>query len=74
MIAIEKTVAVRRDTEVGLEFQGLTGIASVSLKGGTPAAPVLEGSKDNPPESRPPRARRKTSRKARATRCAGSTI
>jgi phospholipid/cholesterol/gamma-HCH transport system substrate-binding protein len=50
VIAIEKTVAVRRDTEVGLEFQGLTGIASVSLKGGTPSAPVLEGSKDNPPE------------------------
>ena len=50
VIAIERTVAVRRDTEVGLEFQGLTGIASVSLKGGTPAAPVLEGSKDNPPE------------------------
>jgi len=50
VIAIEKKVAVRRDTEVGLEFQGLTGIASVSLKGGTPAAPVLEGSKDNPPE------------------------
>ena len=26
--------AVRADTEVGLEFQGLTGIASVALKGG----------------------------------------
>ena len=49
VISIEKSVAVRRDTEVGLEFQGLTGIASLSLKGGDPASPALAGSKDNPP-------------------------
>jgi phospholipid/cholesterol/gamma-HCH transport system substrate-binding protein len=50
VIAIDKSVAVRKDTEVGLEFQGLTGIASVSLKGGSPAEPVLVGSKDHPPQ------------------------
>jgi phospholipid/cholesterol/gamma-HCH transport system substrate-binding protein len=50
VISIDKLVAVRKDTEVGLEFQGLTGIASVSLKGGSPASPALVGSKDNPPQ------------------------
>src|SRR5487761_2564839 len=49
VISIEKSVAVRKDTEVGLEFQGLTGIASVSLKGGDSATPALVGSKENPP-------------------------
>jgi phospholipid/cholesterol/gamma-HCH transport system substrate-binding protein len=48
-ISIDKTTPVRRDTTVGLEFQGLTGIASLSMKGGTLAAAPLEGPKDNPP-------------------------
>src|SRR5579872_2527842 len=48
-VSIEKAVAVRRDTEVGLEFQGLTGIASLSLTGGSPNLPPLNGAKDNPP-------------------------
>jgi len=48
-IAVDKGVAVRPDTEVGLEFQGLTGIAALSLKGGNPATPALAGLKDNPP-------------------------
>jgi phospholipid/cholesterol/gamma-HCH transport system substrate-binding protein len=48
-IAIDKSVAVREDTDVGLEFQGLTGIASVSLKGGATTAKLLTGNKDNPP-------------------------
>jgi phospholipid/cholesterol/gamma-HCH transport system substrate-binding protein len=48
-VVIDKSVAVRPDTQVGLEFQGLTGIASLSLKGGSPDKPVLIGSKDNPP-------------------------
>ncbi|MGA2568135.1 MAG: MlaD family protein [Pseudolabrys sp.] len=50
VLSIDKLVTVRRDTEVGLEFQGLTGIASVALGGGSPAAPALVGSKDNPPQ------------------------
>ena len=38
-ISIDKSVAVRPDTEIGLEFQGLTGISALSLKGGDPALP-----------------------------------
>ncbi len=49
MLSIDKSVAVREDTQVGLEFQGLTGIAAVSLKGGSPTARALVGNKDNPP-------------------------
>jgi phospholipid/cholesterol/gamma-HCH transport system substrate-binding protein len=37
---------LRSDTKVSLEFQGLTGIATLSLKGGDPAAPLIER-KDN---------------------------
>lgn len=48
-ISIGKSVAVRPDTEIGLEFQGLTGIAALSLKGGNPSSPPLNGAKDNPP-------------------------
>ena len=48
-ISIEKSVAVRPDTQVSLEFQGLTGIASLSLKGGSPDKPALVGSATNPP-------------------------
>ncbi|MSP47504.1 MAG: MCE family protein [Xanthobacteraceae bacterium] len=51
-ISIDKSVAVRKDTEVGLEFQGLTGISALSLKGGDPSTPQLTGAKnakDEPP-------------------------
>ena len=44
MISIDSNVPVRRDTYVGLDFQGLTGIANVALKGGDPlAGPLPEG-------------------------------
>ena len=49
VVAIDKSVTVRKDTEVGLEFQGLTGIASVALKGGSPNSPEIVGDKDSPP-------------------------
>ena len=49
VIAIEKSVAVRKDTEVGLEFAGLTGVASVALKGGSSNSEALVGDKANPP-------------------------
>ena len=39
-IAVEQTTPVRTDTQVGLEFQGLMGGASLSLKGGTRALPI----------------------------------
>ena len=48
-LSVDKSVAVRKDIQIGLEFQGLTGIASVSLKGGSPSAEVVSGSKENPP-------------------------
>ncbi len=32
---------IRKDTLVGLEFQGLTGVAAISLKGGEEAAPAV---------------------------------
>lgn len=48
-IAVDRSVAIRPDTQIGMEFQGLTGIAALSLKGGNPATPPLVGNKDNPP-------------------------
>ena len=44
LIALDRAVPVRADTKVALEFQGLTGLADVSLAGGAPdAAPVVAG-------------------------------
>jgi phospholipid/cholesterol/gamma-HCH transport system substrate-binding protein len=48
-ISIDNAVAVRADTRIGLEFQGLTGIAALALNGGSPSLPRLAGPKDNPP-------------------------
>jgi phospholipid/cholesterol/gamma-HCH transport system substrate-binding protein len=43
-INVDANVPVRSDTYVGLDFQGLTGIASVALRGGDPTAgPLPEG-------------------------------
>ncbi|UPJ56506.1 MlaD family protein [Bradyrhizobium sp. 192] len=39
---IENNAPIRKDTLVGLEFQGLTGVAAISLKGGDEAAPPLD--------------------------------
>lgn len=52
-ISIDKSVAVRQDTEIGLEFQGLTGIAALSLKGGDVSTPQLTGAKDGKDDSAP---------------------
>jgi phospholipid/cholesterol/gamma-HCH transport system substrate-binding protein len=41
-ITVDKAVVLRTDTWVGLEFQGLTGFASVALRGGSASAPVLD--------------------------------
>ena len=38
---VEKNAPLRKDTLVGLEFQGLTGVAAISLKGGEEAAPPV---------------------------------
>jgi phospholipid/cholesterol/gamma-HCH transport system substrate-binding protein len=42
MISVDPTVPMRADTKVGLAFQGLTGVAEVSLRGGAvDAAPLV---------------------------------
>src|ERR1700747_1099659 len=38
---VENSAPIRKDTLVGLEFQGLTGVAAISLKGGEGAAPPV---------------------------------
>src|SRR5438874_8182965 len=45
LVMIDNSAPVRKDTVVGLEFQGLTGIAAISLTGGaaTAAAVPLDG-------------------------------
>jgi phospholipid/cholesterol/gamma-HCH transport system substrate-binding protein len=51
-VSVDKSVTIRSDIEIGLEFQGLTGIASLSLKGGSASKPAVAGAKtqaDNPP-------------------------
>lgn len=48
-VSVDKSAPVRDDTRIGLEFQGLTGIAAIALSGGTFSKPPLQGSKDNPP-------------------------
>src|ERR1700760_1984508 len=35
LASVDKTAPIRKDTVVGLEFAGLTGVSSVSLKGGS---------------------------------------
>ena len=44
-ISVDKIVAIRPDTEIGQELQGLTGISALALKGGDPAKPSLVGGK-----------------------------
>src|SRR6202158_4674091 len=46
---IENNAPVRKDTLVGLEFQGLTGVAAISLKGGEEAAPSVPLDEDGIP-------------------------
>ena len=49
MIQIDAMTPVRADTRAQLEYQGLTGIANVSLMGGTPSADRLVSAPDAPP-------------------------
>src|SRR6185312_5319517 len=41
LLIVNKATPIRADTYVGLEFQGLTGIASVSMKGIAANTPLL---------------------------------
>ena len=40
-LPVNKATPIRSDTRVGLEFAGLTGIASVSLKGVSATTPLM---------------------------------
>jgi phospholipid/cholesterol/gamma-HCH transport system substrate-binding protein len=44
MVSVEKSVAVRADTAVSLEYQGVTGTASIALRGGSQTSAPLPGS------------------------------
>ena len=46
---VENNAPIRRDTFVGLEFQGLTGVAAISLKGGDENAPQVPLGEDGIP-------------------------
>jgi phospholipid/cholesterol/gamma-HCH transport system substrate-binding protein len=46
---IENNAPIRKDTLVGLEFQGLTGVAAISLKGGQETAPPVPLDDDGVP-------------------------
>ena len=46
---VENNAPIRKDTLVGLEFQGLTGVAAISLKGGEETAPPVPLDEDGVP-------------------------
>jgi phospholipid/cholesterol/gamma-HCH transport system substrate-binding protein len=46
---VENNAPIRKDTRVGLEFQGLTGVAAISLKGGEEAAAPVPLDEDGVP-------------------------
>ena len=46
---VENKAPIRKDTVVGLEFQGLTGVAAISLKGGEEAASPVPLDEDGVP-------------------------
>ena len=46
MIKVERKAPVRKDTTIGLEFQGLTGIAAIAMKGGAVDAPEVQADDD----------------------------
>ena len=52
MLSVSPKTPVRADTQVALDYAGLTGIASVSLKGNLGSAPPLERVGDDPPTLR----------------------
>ena len=46
---VDNSAPIRKDTVVGLEFQGLTGVAAISLTGGAAAAPPVPLDEDGIP-------------------------
>jgi phospholipid/cholesterol/gamma-HCH transport system substrate-binding protein len=49
LVMVENSAPIRKDTVVGLEFQGLTGVAAISLTGGAAAAAPVPLDEDGIP-------------------------
>jgi phospholipid/cholesterol/gamma-HCH transport system substrate-binding protein len=49
LVMLDNSAPIRKDTVVGLEFQGLTGVAAISLTGGAAAAPPVPLDEDGIP-------------------------
>jgi phospholipid/cholesterol/gamma-HCH transport system substrate-binding protein len=49
LVRLDNSAPIRKDTTVGIEFQGLTGLADIALVGGAPAAPAVPLDEDGIP-------------------------
>jgi phospholipid/cholesterol/gamma-HCH transport system substrate-binding protein len=49
LVTLDNSAPIRKDTTAGIEFQGLTGVAAVSLVGGAPTAPPVPRDSDGIP-------------------------
>jgi len=49
LVRLDNNAPLRKDTSVGIEFQGLTGVADIALVGGAPAAPPVPLDQDGIP-------------------------
>ena len=49
LVTIDNGAPLRKDTAVGIEFQGLTGVADIALVGGAPSAPPVPLDQDGVP-------------------------
>ena len=49
LVRLDNSAPIRKDTMVGIEFQGLTGVADLALVGGAPAAPAVPLDNDGIP-------------------------
>jgi len=49
LVMLDNSAPIRKDTVVGIEFQGLTGVAAISLVGGAASAPAVPRDADGVP-------------------------
>src|SRR5215475_14580114 len=49
LVTLDNAAPLRKDTVVGIEFQGLTGVADIALVGGAPSAPPVPLDEDGVP-------------------------
>src|SRR5215469_14590207 len=49
LVMLDNNAPLRKDTTVGIEFQGLTGVADIALGGGAPGAPPVPLDEDGVP-------------------------